>query len=154
MSKMHFIFYYFYCRHWTCVNRAPVFECDGRCFNTDPDKGLLLLLGLFVDTVFLGASLLHPTRAHAPSSPTEQFDGLGKCRTFISALFLRATNTQTKTKGFYFNLWETGYIPSTNVFIKSKHSRSGIYLIQTDILPPQPLQPLVGEFLQFSGWVH
>lgn len=30
----------------------------------------------------------------------------------------------------------------------------GVYLIQTDVLPPQPLQPLVWKLLQFSNCVH
>lgn len=33
-------------------------------------------------------------------------------------------------------------------------NKFGVYLIQTDILPPQPLQPLVWKLLNFPGCIH
>lgn len=48
--------------------------------NTDPDKDLLLLLGLIIDAqraVFLGGRFLHSSRTHVPPPPTEQFNGMG-----------------------------------------------------------------------------
>lgn len=61
---------------------------------TDPDKDLLLLLGLLVD-VFLSARFFHPTCTHVPSPPAKQLDGMGQCRAFVPAILLTETKTQT-----------------------------------------------------------
>lgn len=47
---------------------------------TDPDKDLLLLLGLIIDAqraVFLGGRFLHSPCTHVPPPPTEQLNGMG-----------------------------------------------------------------------------
>lgn len=67
------------------------------CSRTDPDKNLLLLLGLLIDAqraVFLGGSFLHSACTHVPPPPTKQLNGMGQCGAFVPAVLLTEMNEE------------------------------------------------------------